>query len=215
MITAKEIRKRAREQLKGKYVVYLLPIAMLFAVYTTANALTNLAAGAGFAESRRILSVLLPLTSVLLFLFGVHPLFVGISGSFLKGNSQEPQPMDFLLVFRNRYFRTVKNMLLVMLKILCWTLILIVPGILRLLEYAMVPFVLAEHPEMDDEDACNASKLLMKGNKWRFCKLVLSFLGWFLLAACTFGLGLLFLWPYLHGAYAQFYLAVKKEKEAE
>lgn len=215
MIDSKEIRKRAREQLKGKYAVYLLPVAILFAVYATANTLTKLASGAGFAESRPMLSILLSLMSIFLFLFGSNPLFVGISGSFLKGNQQEPDPMDFLLVFRTRYFRTIKNMLLVQLKILCWTLILIAPGILRLFQYALVPFVLAEHPEMDDEDACEASKMLMQGNKWRFCKLMLSFLGWLILAACTFGLGILLLWPYLHGAYAQFYIAVKEEKEAK
>ena len=103
-------------------------------------------------------------------------------------------------------------MLLVLLKILCWSLVFVVPGILRLFQYALVPFVLAQHPEMDDEDACEASKMLMEGNKWRFCKLILSFFGWLILASCTFGLGILLLWPYLHGAYAQFYLAVKEEK---
>jgi uncharacterized membrane protein len=193
----------------------LFPVAILFAVYATANTCTNLASSETFANSYPVLSVVLPLISFLLYLFACNPLLVGISFSFLKGNSQDADPKDFLKVFRIRYFRTVKNMLLVLLKILCWSLVLVVPGIVRLFQYALVPFVLAEHPEMDDEDAFEASKMLMQGNKWRFCKLILSFFGWLFLAACTFGVGILFLWPYLHGAYAQFYLAVKEEKEAK
>ena len=215
MIKAKEIRQKARGQLKGKYAVYLLPVAILFAVYATANTCNNLASSEAFANAYPVLSVVLPLTSFLLYVFACNPLLVGISFSFLKGNAQEPEPKDFLKVFRTRYLRTVKNMLLVFLKILCWSLVLVVPGIVRLFQYALVPFVLAEHPEMDDEDACEASKVLMQGNKWRFCKLMLSFFCWLCLAACTLGVGILFLWPYLHGAWTQFYLAVKEEKATE
>ena len=151
----------------------------------------------------------------MVFLLVANPMAVGLCRLFLLGTGKEPNPAELAAPFRRKYFRTVKNLLFTLLKILCWTLILIVPGVKKLLDYAMVPFILAEEPELDDEDVCEKSKAMMQGNRWRLVKLLLSFWLWLILAIATMGLGLLFLWPYLHAALAQFYLEVKQvDKEA-
>ena len=210
MTNAKELRRRARAQLKGRYAVYLLPVVILSLVDAAANFLTGIANREGFVETYRILSWVLPLVSFLVFLLVSNPMAVGLCRLFLLGAKTEPNPAELVSPFRRKYFRTVKNLLFTLLKILCWTLILIVPGVKKLLDYAMAPFILAEEPELDDEDVCEKSKTMMQGNRWRLVKLLLSFWLWLIPAVLTMGLGLLFLWPYLHAALAQFYLEVKQ-----
>ena len=69
----------------------------------------------------------------------------------------------------------------------------------------MAPYILAEHPEMSAMDAIKLSKDMMRGNKGRYFCLQLSFIGWILLSLLTFGIGILFLIPYMQAANAEFF----------
>jgi len=95
---------------------------------------------------------------------------------------------------------------LMALKIFLWSLLLIVPGIVAAYRYAMAPYLLAEHPELSATEAIEQSKQLMAGNKGRLFCLNLSFIGWFLLACLTWGVGFFFLSPYTKAAETGFYL---------
>lgn len=86
-----------------------------------------------------------------------------------------------------------------------WMLLLIIPGIIAGFKYAMAPFIMAENPEMTASEAITASKDLMDGHKWELFCLNFSFIGWELLGAITFGIGALFVAPYMNAAYAAFY----------
>lgn len=92
--------------------------------------------------------------------------------------------------------------------ILLWSLLLVIPGIIAAYRYAMVPYLMAEFPELGVMDAMRESKRLMTGNKWRMFCLELSFFGWALLSALTFGIGSLWLAPYVKAAQAAFYMDV-------
>ena len=70
----------------------------------------------------------------------------------------------------------------------------------------MAPYLLAEHPELTASEAIEQSKRMMAGNKGRLFCLQLSFIGWFLLAALTWGVGFFFLAPYTKAAETAFYL---------
>ena len=102
---------------------------------------------------------------------------------------------------------TIAN-LLQGLFIFLWTLALIIPGIIACYTYAMVPYILAEYPEMPAGEVLAQSKMLMEGNRWRLFCLELSFLGWGLLATFTLGIGYLWLIPYTQAASAAFYREV-------
>ena len=93
--------------------------------------------------------------------------------------------------------------------ILLWTLLLIIPGIIKALSYSMSFFILHDHPDMDANDAIKESMRIMEGHKWELFKLNLSFIGWILLSILT--LGILFLWisPYIEVANAEFYETIK------
>lgn len=91
------------------------------------------------------------------------------------------------------------------LYIFLWSLLLIVPGIVKTYSYAMTPYILADHPEMTANEAITASRKLMDGHKGELFWLHLTFIGWVLLNAFTLGIGSLFLNPYMQAAETAFY----------
>ena len=89
-----------------------------------------------------------------------------------------------------------------------WSLLFVIPGIIATYRYAMMPFLMAEFPDLGALDAMRESKRLMQGNKWRLFCLEMSFLGWAFLCMFTLGIGMLWLLPYMASARTAFYLEV-------
>ena len=110
-----------------------------------------------------------------------------------------------------QYARTVGAVLLVFVYTLLWTLLLVIPGIIKASSYSMTFYILRENPEMTAGDAITASQKMMDGHKMDLFLLSLSFIGWAILASITFGIGYLWLIPYIYTAYAAFYETLKKE----
>ena len=96
--------------------------------------------------------------------------------------------------------------------IVLWTLLLIVPGIIKGFSYAMTPFILADHPELTAKQAIDRSMKLMDGHKWELFVLGLTFIGWELLNALTLGIGSFWLNPYKNAAYAAFYREITAQQ---
>lgn len=90
-----------------------------------------------------------------------------------------------------------------------WSLLFIIPGIVKGLAYSMTPFIMAENPDMTASEAITASKEMMDGHKGELFWLGLTFIGWELLSALTLGIGSLFLNPYMNASFAAFYRYVK------
>lgn len=91
------------------------------------------------------------------------------------------------------------------LYIFLWSLLFVIPGIVAEHSYAMTGFILAENPELTATEAIDRSVELMHGNRWRLFCLRFSFIGWSLLCGLTFGIGNLWLTPYMQAADAAFY----------
>ena len=91
------------------------------------------------------------------------------------------------------------------LYIFLWSLLCFIPGIIASYTYAMVPYILAENPELTPKEACERSKQLMDGNRLRLFCLTFSFIGWSFLCALTCGIGYIVLTPYIEAAVADFY----------
>jgi len=89
-----------------------------------------------------------------------------------------------------------------------WGLLFIIPGIMASYSYAMTDFILSEHPELTASEAIAKSKEMMYGNRIRLFCLDFSFIGWAILCAFTFGIGNLWLTPYIQAAKAAFYREV-------
>ncbi len=89
-------------------------------------------------------------------------------------------------------------------------LLLIIPGIIATFRYAMAFFIIADDEDCGPLEAITRSKEMMKGNKWKFFCLNWRFFGWSLLAVFfTFGIGFLWIVPYMQTSFAKFYEDVK------
>ncbi len=86
-----------------------------------------------------------------------------------------------------------------------WAVLLIVPGIIAAFRYSMSFYILADNPEIGIMEAIEQSKKMMRGNKWKFFCLNLSFIGWLFLSFFTLCIGLLWLLPYMEVSVIAFY----------
>ena len=107
--------------------------------------------------------------------------------------------------------RKVWGMFLMNFFVSLWSLLLIIPGFIKYYAYALTPYILIDNPELSANQAINLSQKMMKGHKFDMFILHLSFIGWIILSIFTFGIGLLWLLPYMMTAQAAFYQDVKKE----
>ncbi len=113
------------------------------------------------------------------------------------------------------YLNVVKVMFMRGLYEFLWSLLLIIPGIIKSYEYYLVPYLLAEKPDMDYREALRTSKEMMDGHKWRTFVLELSFLGWDFLGIMLCVVGDLFVVPYKSATYAELYLDLCRERSGQ
>ena len=74
----------------------------------------------------------------------------------------------------------------------------------------MIPYLLADNPQMTKEEAFAESKRMMQGQKWNAFVLDLSFIGWDILSGMTMGiLGIFYVQPYKDGTHAALYEALR------
>lgn len=102
---------------------------------------------------------------------------------------------DLCSGFDVSYKRNVKVMFYYDLYIILWSLLFLIPGIVKSYEYRMLPYILADNPEIEKDEAFKLSKEMMKGNKWKMFVLDLSFILWNILGGMTFGIVNIF-WTY-------------------
>lgn len=149
--------------------------------------------------------------SLVLSIFVFHPLEVGCIRFMTIAREVKPEFQELLFAFKNCYGNVVKIMFLRNLYIFLWSLLLVIPGIVKSYEYRMVSYLLAEYPDMDASEAFRISREMMYGNKWEAFVLDLSFLGWDILSVCTMGLvGVFYAGPYKMLTDAALYLTLKK-----
>lgn len=114
--------------------------------------------------------------------------------------------------FRN-YGKTLGTMLLMAIYVWLWSLLFLIPGIIKSYSYAMTPFILNDEPELGADEVICKSMAMMRGHKMKLFLLDLSFIGWGLLSVLTLGIGLLWLVPWMESARAAFYLDLKREAQ--
>ena len=88
----------------------------------------------------------------------------------------------------------------------------IVGFVIKHYSYLMVPYIVAENPDIGANQAITLSRKMMNGHKWECFKISLTFLGWTLLSSMTFGLSAIFFSnPYKMCTYAELYAVLRKE----
>ncbi len=157
----------------------------------------------------------LGLVGFLLSILVFNPLIVGCYRFFLQ-NSRGPAELNELGAgFKGDWGNVVLVMFLKNLFLALWTMLFIIPGIVKAYAYRMVPYILKEHPELSGTQAITLSRRMMKGHKGDAFVLDLSFIGWILLSALTFGiLHLFYVGPYIQATDAELYKVVRADYEA-
>lgn len=160
--------------------------------------------------------VTLSLASLALQIFLFGPLEVGCK-NYYRQDIFHPTDLSTLSAgFSNDYLNVVKTQFLRGLYTFLWGLLFIIPGIVKSYEYRMMPYIEAEHPEMSTQEVFDLSRRMMYGEKWNAFVLDLSFLGWHLLSACTFGLlEVFYVKPYVDLTNAALYGALKQKMEMQ
>lgn len=136
----------------------------------------------------------------------INPLLIGGNRFFVK-NLDEPAKVSSIgFSFDHNYKNIAKVMFFRDLYTFLWGLLFIIPGIIKKYEYRMMPYIMAENPDMDMDEVFAKSKQMMTGNKWKAFVLDLSFIGWHILNGFTLGiLGIFYLSPYIYQTNAALY----------
>lgn len=153
----------------------------------------------------------LPYVGLVIMLLTGGAFSLGFSIYALKLVRRDDAGVGDLFAGFNDFGRSLGTYLLVTIYIVLWTLLLIIPGILAALSYAMTFYILADHPEMKVNDAIGLSCKLMKGRRWKLFCLGLSFFGWFILVVLTLGIALFWVLPYLWASSASFYEDITRD----
>lgn len=136
---------------------------------------------------------------------------------FILNQTAQPGIGTLLDGFRSgHYVNIVLTMFLRDLFTALWSLLLVVPGIVKHYEYLMVPYIIAENPAMDYKEAFQINKQMMDGEKMEAFIMDLSFLGWYLLSAVTCGLlAIFYVNPYVQASFAEMYTFNKQKAYQE
>lgn len=191
---AKEMRATAAAALKGKWGNAVLTTLVLMIISCAASGILGIIPG---------LNIIAIIATVIL----SAGYYVGFL-TMLRTGEEVQVGCIFDFFKESRLWVTI---LLMYVYTFLWTLLLIIPGVIKGLAYAMTPFILKDNPNMKNNEAIELSMAMMDGHKWDFFCLELSFIGWAFLCVFTLGIGYLWLLPYISTSYAAFYEDVKTE----
>lgn len=161
--------------------------------------------------------VLIAIIAILYIILLAEPLLVAERRYFIIASEKENTKMGVMKeIFKRKnwsnvavimFFKSFYNLL--------WYLT-IIGGIIKTYEYRMIPYLLAENPDMNKKEVFARSKKMMKGNKWKTFILDLSFILWEILSTITFGLlDILYVNPYKIATSVELYKTLKENNNVE
>ncbi len=227
MWTREELKQNAKNTLRDKYWT-ILGVSVLasilqgsfFTIITemvnpTHTYLTVLGNYAIDVNGLIRLWIIITIISWLYSIFLGHTILIGAYKYFILSIKENPSTSTLFDFFKTSYWNIVKVTFFYQIKIVLWTLCFIVPGIIKAYEYCMVPYILAEHPEMESAAVFERSRMLTQNNKLNIFVLEISFIGWLFLGMLCCGIGILFVSPYIDITMTHLYLKLKEIHEID
>ena len=195
-MTRSELKAAAKEQIKGNIGKLLLVMIIIFAI--------------GFACG------FIPVIGSLAAFIITPALSLGVYKIYLKLAKKEGMSIGDMFSGFDQTGRALWLSILIYIFTFLWSLLFIIPGIVKSFAYSMSYYVLADNPELTAREALNKSKEIMNGHKWDLFVLYLSFFWWYLLVSVTFGIAAIYVGPYINATVTNFYNSIKgAEKAAE
>lgn len=151
------------------------------------------------------------LSAVALRIFLGYPLEVGGRHFFIEASQGKTELSNLGRAFNRQWYgNIIMAMFQRSIRIFAWSLLLIIPGIIKAYAYRFVPYLLADEPQMTWDRALELSNQMTAGHKWKIFVLDLSFIGWYLLGLLALGVGTLFVHPYVNATMAELYASLRQ-----
>lgn len=200
--TSSDYRRQARMAMSGKYW-YMFGVSLL--------AMLVSGIGGGIAELFKTGDNFIEaIAAILCSLFVSIPINVGLIRFFIVSAKDNTDLTELIYPYKNGLMNVIITKIKKEVFVLLWSLLFIIPGIVASFSYFMVDYLIAENPNMDSRRAFEISKRAMEGYRLKVFLLGLSFIGWVLLGLCAFGVGVLFVEPYIQTAYVELYEDIKQ-----
>jgi uncharacterized membrane protein len=187
MPESKQLKIRAKEMMAGNYgrAVVVVLIGIIFAYFMRKNVIIDL----------------------LYTLLIMPALEIGMTCYFVMVyRGGRPQISTMFSAGFMEYPRKIGGMLLITLAVMVGFVLLIVPGVIISLMFAMVPYIFAVYPNVTIREAMDISRRVMNGHKAEFFILQLSFLGWIFISVTSCGIAQIFyVGPYIQTTMAGYY----------
>ncbi len=229
MKTRRELKALSKKQIKGNifmlFVLELISGLVLTLCYSlrvpfTFNRVrinvTNLKDSLYPSFSQSIFFFAALSMATLLVLFVYPPLRISICRVYLDlTKGVKPKIEKITEGFKKCWLSSVGLFLLEGILEFLWSLLLIIPGIIKCYSYSMASFILIENPEISPLEAITRSKNMMKGHKFELFVLDLSFIWWYLAVIFTLGIASIYVTPYMVSTRTNFYLNLKADNEPQ
>lgn len=200
IMTRVELKQQAKEQLKGNVGKFILILIVYFACAMVLAGITE-----ALPEKAAIIGAILTLVLT-------PPLTMGYYIVFLNTTyGDTPKVADLFEGYKRLFGKSILLYILNAVFVFLWSLLLVVPGIIKAYGYSMAWYVMAENPDMSAREALKESERIMQGHKLDFFVLQLSFILWSLLVCVTFGLAAFYVAPYSQLTFTNFYHNVKAQ----
>lgn len=201
MFTRAELKSSAKDQLKGRWLVAILVFVCYSAILQLANVeLTNSTEGSMIGLSLNIIGVLV---------YG--SLQVGVSRFSLKlAHKDSTAQFNDLFSGFDVFIKALVMNFIIWICVFIGTILFVIPGIIIGIMFSQANYILAENPDKSAMECIKESARMMKGHKFDYFVLELSFIGWSILCVLSLGIGFLWLVPYFEITLTNFYLKVKE-----
>ena len=214
MKTNSEIRKEARSLMSGNWgsavammLTYNLIVGSITFTTVFIGTIVETQIGDTHGSLTRLLDIPINLFISFPLAFSLVLLFIG----FVRGENRLSVGGIFKAFKSPHYLNSIGVYFFVGLFTALWTLLFIIPGIIKSLSYALAPYILADNPELSANEAIDESMAMMDGHKMDLFLIQLGYAALAILSLLALGIPLLWLDPYYKVVYAKFYEEVKAE----
>lgn len=188
-MTRAELKEKAKSQIKGNIWKLFLVLIIVLGISAVCNLIPYIGKVASFCLSAA--------------------LSIGVSLIYLKLSHNESFEVGDVFEGCHIMGKAIWLQILTYLFTMLWSLLLIIPGIIKAYSYSMATYILAENQNMSANEAIKESMRIMDGHKMDLFILQLSFFGWGILTSLTFGILSIYTIPYMNATMVNFYNSIK------
>ncbi|KAB7671261.1 DUF975 family protein [Bacillus sp. B1-b2] len=212
-----EIKLDARDHLKGawgKGVLLTLLYFLISVVFATTVEIT-ISGGYNNWINQDVTPISVDIFNFIYYLLLI-PLTVGMAWFYISlVRAENPSISQVFTIYTagNTVWKVLGTTIMISIFTFLWSLLLLIPGIIKALAYSQSLNLLRDNSDLGVFEAITESRRRMKGYKWKYFLLNLSFIGWAILGILTLGIGYLWLSPYVAASNAAFYKNIIADKE--